>query len=477
MSKPQEVTEQKGNQVVHIRSDSDSLMESLFVMSLKPDQRPAQVPLHLRNLPKSFFIPPATGSKSPSVTSVSHSRENSGDSGRYTIAPPQNPGPQVLHSRAQSSPASLQHTLAAAQQAAQHSHLRTNSFDLLDDPLGPLPPGWEQARTPEGLLYFLNHNTQTTTWDDPRKKSPQSDTGSSTPSPHPAQNHAPLQSYQQVKAIGPLPDGWEQAMTPQGEIYFIDHATKVTTWFDPRIPQHLQKPPMVVNPAMLNQTSSSPTVSTAQSQQQQQQKLRLQRLQNERERLRERQQLIMQQMAREQGKIRHQENHSTVASPPSLINNLKQTVSGQQSSSTVGTNSALQQQQTASIQLIQRGVASGQQVGSPIAQVASPSQDYPHARQESTDSGLGMTANYSMPHTPEDFLASIDDTMDHSIDTDLNGPSSVNNADMVETSMPAAMDTTDDLVPTLEFGEELSNDILNDVLLNSGKVDNVLTWL
>jgi len=31
-----------------------------------------------------------------------------------------------------------------------------------------------------------------------------------------------------------------------------------------------------------------------------------------------------------------------------------------------------------------------------------------------------MTANYSMPHTPEDFLASIDDTMDHSIDTDLS---------------------------------------------------------
>ncbi|KAK2717599.1 hypothetical protein QYM36_006391, partial [Artemia franciscana] len=96
-------------------------------------------------------------------------------------------------------------------------------------------------------------------------------------------------------------------------------------------------------------------------------------------------------------------------------------------------------------------------VGSPIAQVASPSQDYPHARQESTDSGLGMTANYSMPHTPEDFLASIDDTMDHSIDTDLNGPSSVNNADMVETSMPAAMDTTDDLVPTLETYRIIAN--------------------
>lgn len=31
-----------------------------------------------------------------------------------------------------------------------------------------------------------------------------------------------------------------------------------------------------------------------------------------------------------------------------------------------------------------------------------------HSRQESADSGLGMGTTYSMPHTPEDFLANID---------------------------------------------------------------------
>lgn len=36
----------------------------------------------------------------------------------------------------------------------------------------------------------------------------------------------------------------------------------------------------------------------------------------------------------------------------------------------------------------------------------------PHSRQESADSGLGLGNNYSLPHTPEDFLASIDDNMD-----------------------------------------------------------------
>ncbi|KOB70295.1 Uncharacterized protein OBRU01_15531, partial [Operophtera brumata] len=37
-----------------------------------------------------------------------------------------------------------------------------------------------------------------------------------------------------------------------------------------------------------------------------------------------------------------------------------------------------------------------------------------HQRQESADSGLGMAGphSYSMPHTPEDFLATMDDRMD-----------------------------------------------------------------
>lgn len=35
-----------------------------------------------------------------------------------------------------------------------------------------------------------------------------------------------------------------------------------------------------------------------------------------------------------------------------------------------------------------------------------------HSRQESADSGLGLGNPYSMPHTPEDFLANIDDNMD-----------------------------------------------------------------
>merc|ERR1719312_187309 len=42
--------------------------------------------------------------------------------------------------------------------------------------------------------------------------------------------------------LGPLPHGWEQSVTEQGEVYFIHHQTRKTTWFDPRIPIASQQP-------------------------------------------------------------------------------------------------------------------------------------------------------------------------------------------------------------------------------------------
>ncbi|KAK4697159.1 hypothetical protein P7C71_g864, partial [Lecanoromycetidae sp. Uapishka_2] len=35
---------------------------------------------------------------------------------------------------------------------------------------GELPAGWEQRHTPEGRSYFVDHNTRTTTWVDPRRQ-------------------------------------------------------------------------------------------------------------------------------------------------------------------------------------------------------------------------------------------------------------------------------------------------------------------
>ena len=49
---------------------------------------------------------------------------------------------------------------------SQHlQHLRQQSYDVTDD----LPPGWEMAKAPNGQIYFMNHITKTTQWEDPRK--------------------------------------------------------------------------------------------------------------------------------------------------------------------------------------------------------------------------------------------------------------------------------------------------------------------
>ena len=36
----------------------------------------------------------------------------------------------------------------------------------------PLPPNWEMGRTDDGHVYFIDHNTRRTTWEDPRTISP-----------------------------------------------------------------------------------------------------------------------------------------------------------------------------------------------------------------------------------------------------------------------------------------------------------------
>lgn len=98
---------------------------------------------------------------------------------------------------------------------------------------GELPPGWEQRHTPEGRMYFVDHNTRTTTWVDPRRQQYIRMYG----------NNASGQSIQQqpVSQLGPLPSGWEMRLTNTARVYFVDHNTKTTTWDDPRLPSSLDQ--------------------------------------------------------------------------------------------------------------------------------------------------------------------------------------------------------------------------------------------
>ncbi|KZV92851.1 HECT-domain-containing protein [Exidia glandulosa HHB12029] len=95
---------------------------------------------------------------------------------------------------------------------------------------GPLPAGWEERYTPEGRPYYVDHNTRTTTWVDPRRQTIVHTSNGS---------RNLLQQTQPISQLGPLPSGWEMRLTSTARVYFVDHNTKTTTWDDPRLPSSL----------------------------------------------------------------------------------------------------------------------------------------------------------------------------------------------------------------------------------------------
>ncbi|CAN2389432.1 extracellular transport [Pristimantis euphronides] len=95
----------------------------------------------------------------------------------------------------------------AMQQLSQRYLYQSPATAPDNDPLGPLPNGWEK-RQDNGRVYYVNHNTRTTQWEDPR-----------------------TQGMIQEPA---LPPGWEMKYTNEGIRYFVDHNNRTTTFKDPR---------------------------------------------------------------------------------------------------------------------------------------------------------------------------------------------------------------------------------------------------
>nr|XP_058145182.1 transcriptional coactivator YAP1 isoform X4 [Dasypus novemcinctus] len=445
-----------GHQIVHVRGDSETDLEALFnaVMNPKTANVPQTVPMRLRKLPDSFFKPPEP---------KAHSRQASTDAGTAGALTPQ-------HVRAHSSPASLQlgavspGTLtptgvvsgpAAAPATAQH--LRQSSFEIPDDV--PLPAGWEMAKTASGQRYFLNHIDQTTTWQDPRKAmlSQLSVTAPTSP---------PVQQNLMNSASGPLPDGWEQAMTQDGEIYYINHKNKTTSWLDPRLDPRFgkamnqrisQSAPVKQPPPLAPQSPQGGVLGGSSSNQQQQ--MRLQQLQMEKERLRLKQQELLRQVRPQELALRSQ------------LPTLEQDGGTQNPVSSPGMTQELRTMTTnSSDPFLNSGTY--------------------HSRDESTDSGLSMSS-YSVPRTPDDFLNSVDemDTGDTINQSTL--PSQQNrfpdyleaipgtNVDLGTLEGDGMNIEGEELMPSLQ--EALSSDILNDMesVLAATKLDkeSFLTWL
>ncbi|XP_070240428.1 transcriptional coactivator YAP1 isoform X5 [Bos mutus] len=443
-----------GHQIVHVRGDSETDLEALFnaVMNPKTANVPQTVPMRLRKLPDSFFKPPEP---------KSHSRQASTDAGTAGALTPQ-------HVRAHSSPASLQlgavspGTLTptgvvsgpAAAPAAQH--LRQSSFEIPDDV--PLPAGWEMAKTSSGQRYFLNHIDQTTTWQDPRKAMLSQMNVTAPTSP-------PVQQNMMNSASGPLPDGWEQAMTQDGEIYYINHKNKTTSWLDPRLDprfgkamnQRISQSAPVKQPPLAPQSPQGGVLGGGSSNQQQQ--MRLQQLQMEKERLRLKQQELLRQVRPQELALRSQ------------LPTLEQDGGTQNPVSSPGMSQELRTMTTnSSDPFLNSGTY--------------------HSRDESTDSGLSMSS-YSVPRTPDDFLNSVDemDTGDTINQSTL--PSQQNrfpdyleaipgtNVDLGTLEGDGMNIEGEELMPSLQ--EALSSDILNDMesVLAATKLDkeSFLTWL
>lgn len=99
--------------------------------------------------------------------------------------------------------------MQAMQQCQQRFLYQNNASKVEDDdPLGPLPEGWEKRVEPNGRVYFVNHKNRTTQWEDPRT--------------------------QGIIHEDPLPPGWEMRINHDGVRYFVDHNTRTTTFQDPR---------------------------------------------------------------------------------------------------------------------------------------------------------------------------------------------------------------------------------------------------
>ncbi|KAM4708479.1 E3 ubiquitin-protein ligase NEDD4-like isoform 3-T3 [Discoglossus pictus] len=153
--------------------------------------------------------------------------------------------PQIRRPRSLSSPTV---TLSAPLEGAKDFPVRRAVKDTLSNPQSPqpspynspkpqhkgaqsfLPPGWEMRIAPNGRPFFIDHNTKTTTWEDPRLKFPV---------------HMRTKASLNPNDLGPLPPGWEERIHLDGRTFYIDHNNKITQWEDPRLQN-----PAITGPAV-----------------------------------------------------------------------------------------------------------------------------------------------------------------------------------------------------------------------------------
>ncbi|XP_033982458.1 membrane-associated guanylate kinase, WW and PDZ domain-containing protein 1-like isoform X6 [Trematomus bernacchii] len=102
-----------------------------------------------------------------------------------------------------------------------------------EDPQGPLPENWEMAYTESGELYFIDHNTKTTSWMDPRCRDKAS-------RPEECDDEEGIHT-EELEADIELPPGWERIEDPVYGVYYVDHINRKTQYENPVVEARRQK--------------------------------------------------------------------------------------------------------------------------------------------------------------------------------------------------------------------------------------------
>ena len=96
--------------------------------------------------------------------------------------------------------------------------------------------------TPSGRIYYINHLTQTTTWEKPRYVEQKATPAAGTDPVE--QVSAPIMLPFFLAVSGyfcccvqdpELPPGWEARKNKDGRTYYVDHFRKITTWEHPNM--------------------------------------------------------------------------------------------------------------------------------------------------------------------------------------------------------------------------------------------------
>ncbi|XP_069499795.1 membrane-associated guanylate kinase, WW and PDZ domain-containing protein 1 isoform X4 [Ambystoma mexicanum] len=96
-----------------------------------------------------------------------------------------------------------------------------------EENFGPLPDNWEMAYTENGEVYFIDHNTKTTSWLDPRglnkQQKPLEECEDDEEGVHTEELDSELE----------LPTGWEKIEDPVYGVYYVDHVNRKTQYENP----------------------------------------------------------------------------------------------------------------------------------------------------------------------------------------------------------------------------------------------------